>query len=375
MKKICFISSTRADYGLLKWSMLEVQKSKDLELQLIVTGMHLSPKFGSTYEEIEKDLIIINDKVDLGELEDSKESMSMQVAKSIDGISKALLRLSPDAVVVLGDRYEILGAAQAAFFNSIPLVHLHGGEVTEGAIDDVVRHCITKLSNYHVTSTEAYKKRVIQLGEDPKNVYNLGAPGLESFTKVQLMNQEELSKSLGFKFYSKNILVTFHPVTFLNEEINELIEGLANLNDVGQIITMPNSDPGHSKIMDALKSYAKDKPNVFLVSSLGQLRYTSLMKIVDLVVGNSSSGIIEAPFSGTRTLNIGDRQKGRLADDSVFNVSCNKDLILKKLQELLQSSYQKMPSFLYGDGNFAKSFCQMLTKLDLSIGHKKFHDL
>lgn len=375
MKKICFISSTRADYGLLKWSMLEVQKSKNLELQLIVTGMHLSPKFGETYKEIEKDGITINAKVDLGDLEDSKKSMAGQVAMALSGVSEALVRLAPDAVVVLGDRYEILGAAQAAFFNSVPLIHLHGGEVTEGAIDDVIRHCITKLSNYHVTSTEAYRKRVIQLGENPKDIYNLGAPGLESFTKIKLMNQDELSKSLNFDFFPKNILVTFHPVTVLNEDINELIQALEKLNDVGQIITMPNSDPGHSKIMEALESYAKGKKNVLLVTSLGQLRYSSLMKISDLVVGNSSSGIIEAPFSGTKTLDIGNRQKGRLTDSSVIHVPCNKDLILQNIQELLKSSYSKKPSLMYGDGNFSEKFCQLLGQLDLSVAHKTFHDL
>lgn len=375
MKKICFISSTRADYGLLKWSMKAVAESRDFELQIIALGMHLSPLFGETYKEIEKDQFKVNEKVFLGNMEDSPTSVASQIAKALEGVSAALVKLRPDAIVLLGDRYEILGAAQAAFFLSIPIIHLHGGEKTEGAFDDSIRHCITKLSTYHVTSTEPYRQRVIQLGEQPKEVFNLGAPGLENFLKLQLVSHDDLLKDLNMTYFEKNILVTFHPVTGANDNISEVLEALSKFPDVGQFISLPNSDPGYSHIVAEMKEYAQKNKNVFLFSSLGQLRYSSLLKIVDLVVGNSSSGILESPFVGTRSLNIGERQKGRLAADIVYNVECRKEKIATKIKELLEQKYEKKQSLLYGDGNFSTPFLELLKKLSLEAHSKKFYDL
>lgn len=374
MKKICFITSTRADYGLLKWSMDAVNASKEFKLQTIATGMHLSPIFGETYKEIEKDFII-DAKISLGDMEDSKLSVSHQLAMAIKEISKTLVDLKPDAIVLLGDRYEILGAAQAAFFQSIPIIHIHGGEKTEGAFDDAIRHCITKLSQYHITSTNEYRNRVIQLGEDAKRVFSLGAPGLENFLKLKLLTKVELTQDLKFNFLEKNILVTFHPVTSAEENSDELLTALAKFPNVGQFISLPNSDPGYSKIINDLKSYAVKNKNVHLFDSLGQLRYSSMLKVVDLVVGNSSSGILEAPFVGTKTLNIGERQKGRLSDSSVIHIKCSEADIVKSMTELLKESYTKNPSALYGNGIFAKPFLEILTKLDLTSHYKKFYDL
>nr|BDT26844.1 UDP-N-acetylglucosamine 2-epimerase [Bacteriovorax sp. HI3] len=375
MKKICFITSTRADYGLLKWSMKEVQSSADLQLQVIATGMHLSPVFGETYKEIEIDQIQVDEKVSLGSLDDSVNSVNLQLSEAVKNISQALIRLQPDAVVLLGDRYEILGAAQAAFFLSIPIIHLHGGEKTEGAFDDVIRHCITKLSQYHITSTEVYRQRVIQLGEAPERVFNLGAPGLENFLKQNLMSKEELAKSLGATFLSKNVLVTFHPVTGASEDISNLLRALEKFPNVGQFISLPNSDPGYSKIATSLKDYAAKNPNVFLFTNLGPLKYSSMLKIADLVVGNSSSGILESPFVGTKTLNIGERQKGRLYDDEIVtHVECREKEIYEALNTLLKEPYTKQNSLLYGTGNFAKPFIKLISQLKFT-NQKKFHDL
>jgi UDP-hydrolysing UDP-N-acetyl-D-glucosamine 2-epimerase len=378
MKKVCFITSTRADYGLLKWSMKEIQKSSEFTLQIIATGMHLDENFGNTYLEVEKDGFVMSEKVSLGEILDSRESVINQVAIAVKEISKTIMRLQPDLIVILGDRYEMLGAAQAAFFSSIPIIHLHGGEVTEGALDDCIRHCITKLSQFHITSTEVYRKRVIQLGERPESVFNLGAPGLENFIHEKMMTKEELSQSLGFKFLTKNILMTFHPVTAALEKpesINDVLGALVHFPEVGQIITMPNSDVGHDVIVKALQEYADQKDNVLLVKSLGQLRYSSLMNTVDLVVGNSSSGIIEVPFVGTRTLNIGTRQAGRISAESVFHVECSSEKIKNMISKLLSSNYEKKPSFIYGDGKFSMKFMEVLNGLKINKKAKSFFDL
>lgn len=375
MKKVCFISSTRADYGLLKLPMKRVLDSSILELQLIVTGSHLCNDFGLTYQEIENDGFKISKKVDLGTFEDSRLSIALQVAASLKGASEALSNLKPDAVVVLGDRYEMLGAAQAAFFLNIPLVHIHGGEVTEGAIDDSIRHAITKLSTYHITSTEEYKKRVIQLGESPDHVFCLGSTGLENFLKTNLMNQEEIEKSLNFKLKKQNLLITFHPVTAAHESVAELITALSEFDTIGQIITLPNSDHGYSEIKNQFIEYAKEKEHILITPSLGQLRYNSMMKIADLVVGNSSSGIVEAPFCGTLTLNIGERQKGRVMDlEKITNTTCEAKEIHKSLELLLESNKSKAPSMLYGDGTFSDKFIQFIENKDFK-SNKKFYDI
>lgn len=381
MKKICVVTSTRADYGLLYWIMKEIEASSDLELCLMVTGMHLSPKFGNTWEVVVRDGFKIAEKVDLGNLDDSRLSMIHQVADGLKSFGDAFIKHKPDMVVVLGDRYEMLAVAQAAFFLSIPIAHIHGGEVTEGALDDGVRHAITKLSTLHFTAAEEYRQRVIQMGESPERVFNVGAPGLENFLRLKLLNKSELEESLNFRLREKNILVTYHPVTAVEENgIDELIKALSQFEDVGQIITMPNSDPGHDEIFEKWHQYAKSRENVLLVTSLGQIRYMSAMKICDAVVGNSSSGIIEAPFCGTPTVNIGERQKGRLMAETILTL---RKVDLSMIQDTIRNaiSMHKNPQLLFGNGQSAKKIVNILSNifycsaLDMSFYDLKCGDL
>lgn len=375
MKKICVVTSTRADYGLLYWTMKEIEACQDLELCLMVTGMHLSPKFGNTWEVIVRDGFNISEKVDLGDLEDSRRSMINQVSLGITSFADAFMKHQPDMVFVLGDRYEMLAVAQASFFLSIPIAHIHGGEVTEGALDDGVRHAITKLSTLHFTAAEEYRQRVIRMGENPDCVFNVGAPGLENFLRLKLLNRNELEESLAFKLRDKNILVTYHPVTAVEENgIDELIGALSQFDDVGQIITMPNSDPGHEEIFNKWQAYAKDRGNVLLVTSLGQVRYLSALKICDAVVGNSSSGIIEAPFCGTPTVNIGERQKGRIMASTVTTL-CEIDCL--KIQDAIEYSIHriKSPQPLFGDGQSARKIVNILSGIfnDYSVNSSLYN--
>ena len=371
MKKICFISTTRADYGLLYWTMKSVQQEEDLSLQLIVAGMHLDPKFGETWKGIEKDGFVIHKKVSLGELADSNESVIEQISIGLKGFSKALSELAPDLVVILGDRYEMLAVAQAAFFLNIPIAHIAGGEITEGAFDDHVRHTFTKLSSYHFTSTERYRKRVIQMGERPESVINVGALGLENFKRLELLSKREIESRLNFKLKEKNFLITYHPVTAANEDgVEELIDALKSFGDVGQIITMPNSDPGYSKIANALSAYAESRDNVYVTTNLGSLLYLSIMKISDAVIGNSSSGIAEAPFVGVPTLNIGVRQKGRIHADSV--IDCSPKEIKQKIQNVLNNAFEQ--SDLYGKGDSSTKIISFLKNANFKV-KSGFYDL
>lgn len=361
MKKICVVSGTRADYGLLFWTMKGIQEDKDLELQTIVTCMHLNPKFGDTWKSFKQDGFPISKKVDLGEQLDSRASIVNQVSVGVNKFFEAYQDLKPDLIIILGDRYEMLAAAQAAVFADIPIAHIHGGEITEGAFDDIIRHSITKMSTYHFTSTEEYKKRVIQMGEDPSRVEKVGAVGLENIRKLNLLAKEDMP---DIPFKDKNFLITYHPVTAANEDATEkLLDTLENYSDACQIITMPNSDPGHAKIFKALEKYAQNKDNVYLTTSLGFTRYLSCMQICDVVIGNSSSGIIEAPFMGTPTLNVGVRQKGRLSANSV--VDCSPNDIEEKLNEILKKQYEK--SDLYGDGHCAEKIINFIKKQTLKM--------
>lgn len=364
MKKICVVSGTRADYGLLYWTMKGIQEASGLELQIIATGMHLSEKFGDTWKQFEKDGFQISKKVSLGNLEDAKSSIIQQVSIGVKEIYAAYDELKPDAIVILGDRYEMLAAAQAAVFFNVPIVHIHGGEITEGAFDDIIRHSITKMSSYHFSSTEEYRKRVIQMGEFPDRVVNAGAVGLENIKRLNLLSKTDLENDLKFKFQEKNFLITYHPVTASKEDdIESLLSVLAEYKDVGQFITLPNSDPGHDGIIQSIKEYASSRKNVFVATSLGSLRYLSLMKHSDLVIGNSSSGIIEAPFVGTPTINIGTRQKGRLSDKSVLHTAVGN--VKEKIEQGLK--LQKKQSFLYGDGDSSQKIIKFLKNTNLTV--------
>ena len=315
MRNICVVTSTRADYGIMSRLIDMMYKDNDINLQLIATGMHLSEKFGLTVNEIK---IPIAKKIDI----EIEKEPSHSLALTIEKFSQAFKELNPDLVLILGDRYEIMGVATASMLNNIPIAHIHGGEVTQGAIDDAIRHSITKMSHLHFTSCEAYRKRVIQLGENPQSVFNVGSLGVENIKKTSLMTKEELEKSIDFKFAQKNLLVTFHPVTLegnSTEQFSELLSALEELKDTNIIITAPNSDKGNEELFELINDFVQTHINTKFIKSLGMVRYLSAIQYVDAVVGNSSSGIIEVPSFKKPTVNIGSRQKGRIQAKSIIN--------------------------------------------------------
>ena len=347
-RKICVVTGTRAEYGLLCRLMRLIQDSPDTHLQVIATNMHLSQQYGNTYQEIEKDGFTIDCKIPI--IDESAPDNAVTTVKSmataLSGFADAYAKMKPDLVVVLGDRYEILAAATAALIERIPIAHLHGGEVTEGAYDDAIRHSITKMSHLHFTSTEEYRMRVIQLGEQPDRVLYVGAPGVENIKKFPLMSKEEVEESVNFRLDENTILVTYHPVTLgehtAEKDIKEFIGALEERKDLRIFFTMPNSDTGSQAIVDAINEFvANNTDRAIAYKSLGIKRYLSVMKYAGAVVGNSSSGLLEVPSFGIPTLNIGDRQKGRMAADSVYNCETDKDSILKGLDMIMSPAFKK----------------------------------
>ena len=337
MRKICVITGSRAEYGLLSGLMKAIHEDADLRLQIIATNMHLSSEFGLTYREIEKDGFTIDKRVEMLLSSDTPNATAKSVGLGTIGFADAYEDLKPDMIVVLGDRYEILAAVSTALFYKIPVAHLHGGEITEGAYDDCIRHAITKMSHLHFTSTEEYRNRVIQLGEHPERVFNVGAIGIENIKRVPLMSKRELEESLGFEMGNKCLLVTYHPVTLENstaeEQSQNLLNSLDQYKDYRIIFTMPNSDTNGRIIMQEIENYVeKNKERAVAFKSLGLKRYLSALQYVSAVVGNSSSGIIEVPSFGIPTLNIGDRQKGRIAAESVVHCGTTFDDINQGLQ-------------------------------------------
>lgn len=341
MRKICVVTGSRAEYGLLSGLMRAIKEDSGLELQVIATNMHLSPEFGLTYRNIEEDGFFINKKVEMLLSSDTANATAKSVGLGFIGFADAYEDLKPDMIVVLGDRYEIISAVSTALFYKIPVAHLHGGEITEGAYDDCIRHSITKMSHLHFTSTEEYRQRVIQLGEDPNRVFNVGAPGIENIKKVPLMCKEELEASLdGFIFGDKALLVTYHPVTLgdsaAEEQIKNLLAALDEYPEYKVIFTLPNSDTDGRVIIKLINEYvAQHSDRAVAHPSLGLRRYLSALQFVKAVVGNSSSGIIEVPSFGIPTLNIGDRQRGRLAAESVVNCGTSKEDILAGLEKIV----------------------------------------
>ncbi len=337
MRKICVVTSTRAEYGIMSRLINKIELDSELELQLIATGTHLSEKFGLTYKEITSP---IKKKIDI----EIEKEPSRAMAVAIEKFSKNFKELKPDILIVLGDRYEIMAVVIAAMLNNIPIAHIHGGETTEGAIDEAIRHSITKMSHIHFTSCEEYKKRIIQLGENPKNVFNVGSLGVENIENTKLLLKAELEESLNFKFGKKNILVTFHPVTLENStskmQFQELLKALNELKDTKIIFTKPNSDSGNQEISNLIDEYVKNNENTISFKSLGFLRFLSTVQFVDAVVGNSSSGIIEVPSFKKATINIGDRQKGRIQACSILNCNPIKHEILKAIETLYKKEFQ-----------------------------------
>ena len=346
MRKICVITGSRAEYGLLSGLMAAIKADNELCLQIIATNMHLSPEFGLTYKEIEQDGFVIDKKVEMLLSSDTSNGTTKSVGLATIGFADAYEDLKPGLIVVLGDRYEILAAVTAALFYKIPVAHLHGGEITEGAYDDSIRHAITKLSHLHFTSTEAYRQRVIQLGEHPDCVFYVGALGVENIKNTKLLSKTDLEESLGFFLGDKSLLVTFHPVTLesgtAEQQCENLLAVLAELTDYSIIFTLPNSDTDGRVIRQLINEFVsvfKNRTMVF--TSLGKIRYLSVLQYVTAVVGNSSSGIIEVPSFGIPTLNIGDRQKGRIAANSVVHcdtttkdIKLGVELVLSKEMQL-----------------------------------------
>jgi len=344
MKKICVITGSRAEYGLLSRVMRLIQEDAELQLQIIATNMHLSVEYGETYKEIEADGFVIDKKIFILSSSDTANATAKSVGTGIIGFADAYEKLQPDMIMVLGDRYEILAAISAALFYKIPVIHIHGGEITEGAYDNAIRHAVTKMSHLHFTSTEEYRRRVIQMGEHPDTVFNVGALGCENIRLIPLIEKEELEKSLNFTLDKKTILVTFHPVTMethtAETQFNELLSAMEKFQDIRVIFTMPNSDTDGMVIMDLIKKYvAKHPEKAVWFTSLGMKRYLSTLQYIGAAVGNSSSGIIEVPSFHIPTLNIGDRQKGRIAAASVIHCKPERADIEEKLTVILQPGY------------------------------------
>lgn len=346
MKKICVVTGTRAEYGLLKPVIEKINKDKELELYLIVTGAHLSPEFGLTYREIEDDGYIINKKIEMLLSADTPGSIVKSMGVELIGLAEDFEEANPDMVVILGDRYEMLAAASAAMIHRIPIAHIHGGETTEGAVDEAIRHAITKMSYLHFASTEVYRNRIVQLGENPERVFNVGALGVENIKSVRSLDKETLEKSMDFKFCENTIMVTYHPVTLEKESSEEqfgnLLHVLASKTGWNVLFTKTNPDTGGRIINQMIDRFvAEHKDRSIAYASLGQVRYLSALKYCSIVVGNSSSGIIEAPSFHIPTVDIGDRQKGRAASGSIIHCGTSVESIDHALCKAMQDDFRQ----------------------------------
>lgn len=366
-RKICVVTGTRAEFGLLKILMRSIQDDASFALQVIATGMHLSPEFGRTYREIEQSGFAIDQKVEMLLSADTPSSVSKSMGLGMIGFADAYARLQPDLVVLLGDRFEMLAAASAALIAGIPIAHLHGGESTEGAFDEAIRHSITKMSHLHFVAAEQYRRRVIQLGEQPDRVFLVGGLGVDVIKRTELLGRAELEASLDFKLGSRNLLVTFHPVTLegMNSirQFEELLAALRTMPEVSIIFTMPNADTGGRELTEMVGGFVATRTNARAFTSLGQLRYLSCLKQVDAVVGNSSSGIVEAPTMGVPTINIGDRQKGRLRAESIIDCAPDCASILEAMKRAFLPEFQKGLGTVtnpYGTGGASEKIMRIL---------------
>jgi GDP/UDP-N,N'-diacetylbacillosamine 2-epimerase (hydrolysing) len=382
-RKICIVTGSRAEYGLLRGVIEGVESAAGLQLQLVATGSHLSPEFGLTYREIEEDGHRIDARVEVLLSSDSATAVTKAVGLGLIGFGDAFARLAPDIVVVLGDRYEILAAAAAAMICRIPLAHLHGGELSEGAIDEAIRHSVTKMSHLHFVAAEPYRRRVVQLGEHPNRVFMVGGLGVDGIRRTKLLERPALEAALGFTLRPRNLLVTFHPVTLEGDsaatQLQALLEALDRLDDTGLIFTQPNADTGGREVAQMVTRYAATRPHVSVYESLGQLRYLSCLSQVDGVVGNSSSGLAEAPSFGIPTLNIGDRQLGRLRASSVIDCAPDADSIGRGLAQVFDPGFRavaRAASNPYGDGGASRRIVEVLSRHPLyDLLKKTFHDL
>lgn len=383
MRKICVITGSRAEYGLLRWVMKGIKDDPTLKLQVIATGMHLSREFGLTYRDIEKDGFHIDGKVKMLTSSDTPVGIAKSMGKGLIGFADALNKLKPDLIVVLGDRFEIFSAVAAALVARIPVAHLHGGELTEGAFDEAIRHSITKMSHLHFVATEEYRRRVIQLGEQPQRVFTVGGLGIDNMLRLKLLKRKELEAVLNFKLGKKNLLITFHPVTLENDagvkQMGELLKALRKIKKTQLIFTLPNADTNSRKLIKMVKQFVAQNPNARAYSSLGQLRYLSCIAQVDGVVGNSSSGLAEVPSFRKGTINIGDRQQGRLQATSVINCQATRQSIGIAIRRLYSRDFQARLSQVrnpYGTGGASDKVVKSLKHCSLNgISKKAFYDL
>ncbi len=383
--KICVVTGTRAEYGLLYWLIKKLLADKYFEVQLCVTGMHLSPEFGLTYKQIEVDKIKIDKKIEMLMSSDSISGISKSIGIGIIGFADAFSELNPDLVLLLGDRFEIFSAATAAMIAKIPIAHCHGGEATEGLIDESIRHSITKMSHIHFTSTEEYRKRVIQLGEQPDKVFNVGALGIENINRLKLLNKADFEKSIGLRLLKYTFLITFHPVTLekstAKDHFKNLLFVLQKYSNTSFIFTMPNSDNGGRVIIDLIQEFITNNKAISVAfTSLGQLRYLSAIKHADLVIGNSSSGLIEVPSFKKPTINIGDRQKGRVHGPSVINCKPSKKDISESITYAMSDAFKKILEKSvnpYGEKNSSTQIVKVLKKIsvDENLLKKGFYNL
>lgn len=382
-QNICVITGTRAEYGLLRWVMNLIDKEETFNLQIIATGMHLSPEFGLTYKDIEKDGFKINRKVEMLTSSDTSVGIAKSMGLGLIGFADVLNELKPDLIVVLGDRFEIFSAVSAAMTARIPVAHIHGGETTEGVIDEAIRHSITKMSHLHFVAAKEYYSRVIQLGEQPKNVFLVGGVGVDSIKKINLLKKNELEKSLGIEFSKKNLLITFHPVTLENKtaasQLKELLSAVSDLKDTQLIFTLPNADTDSRELIVLIHKFVSQHANAHAYPSLGQLRYLSCIKYMDGVVGNSSSGLLEVPSFKKGTINIGERQRGRLQASSVINCEPIRDSIGNAIKKLYSEQFQKSLKNTvnpYGEGDASEKIVSSIKSVVLdNLVKKSFYDI
>jgi UDP-N-acetylglucosamine 2-epimerase (non-hydrolysing)/GDP/UDP-N,N'-diacetylbacillosamine 2-epimerase (hydrolysing) len=381
-RRICVVTGTRAEYGLLYWLMKEIAADPALQLQVIATGAHLSPEFGLTYRHIETDGFAIDEKVEMLLSSDTPSGIAKSMGIGLIGFADALTRLHPDILVLLGDRFEILAAAEAALVACIPIAHIHGGETTEGAFDEGIRHAVSKMAQWHFVAAEPYRKRVVQMGEDPVRVFNVGAPGLDHLESLQWLSRSELESALGISLRTPLFLITYHPVTLESAgpetAMEELLAALESFPEATLIFTHANADTGGRVLIERVHSWVERHPQrARAFESLGQQRYLSVMREADVVIGNSSSGLTEAPALGKATVNIGDRQKGRLKATSVIDAQEQREHIRAALDTALSQPFRRTLSgtvSLYGSGNVSATIKDILKSARLSV-HKTFFDI
>ena len=382
-KTICIITSSRADYGLLKLVIKEIMHDSYLTLKLVATGMHLLPEYGNTFQEIIQDGYLIDKKIEILMGENNAKGVSESIGLGISKFADMFAEMKPDLVLILGDRFEIFAAAIAAHVALIPIAHIHGGELTEGALDDAFRHSITKMSQLHFVSTQEYARRVIQLGEHPSRVYNTGALGIDVASKLKLLEKDELEAKLNFKFGERTLLVTYHTTSleseYTRDQIQELLSALNELHETHLLFTLPNADPDSNIISSAINEFVAGHKNAKVFTSLGQLLYFSCMALADGVIGNSSSGILETPFFRKGTINIGKRQLGRIQSESVINCSAKKNSILSSIETLYSNEFQKKLKVFenpYGQTGASEKIVEVLKAIPtLKILQKKFYNL